>query len=92
MVNVLYKPFSPDNCFTNLSFWDLNSRSFLEKMVMGLRLTEGIILSEDDKKYINYDNFEFLTQKNFIKSKDDKIKLSLNGRLKMNEILKMIII
>lgn len=64
---------------------------FIEKMLMGLRLKEGVILSSNESQFLNLENLDLLTQKNFIKTNNQSIYLSLNGRLKLNAILEMII-
>lgn len=61
---------------------------FQEKMLMGLRLTQGIKITKDDMQFINPGSFEKLLKHNFISFDGQNIKTTLRGRLCLNAILK----
>ncbi|WP_342262186.1 radical SAM family heme chaperone HemW [Alphaproteobacteria bacterium endosymbiont of Tiliacea citrago] len=63
----------------------------IEKMLMGFRLKKGIFLYENELNYVNKTNLQLLIDKNFIKNNNNVYTLSLNGRLKLNAILRMLI-
>ena len=62
----------------------------IEKVIMGLRLVNGIKLSEVDK-VLKMDRLRFLVDNNFIVYKEQKIKTTFKGRLNLNTILAEII-
>lgn len=65
---------------------------FTEKLLMGLRLTEGVTIKQEEQQFINQEMLELLIKKNFIKNKNNKHSLSLNGKIKLNAILREIIL
>lgn len=72
---------------TNLSEKD----QFIERMLMGLRLKEGIVLKKEELCFIKQKDLQLLKEKHFLKTKNDALSLSLKGRLRLNAILKMLI-
>jgi putative oxygen-independent coproporphyrinogen III oxidase len=65
---------------------------FLEKLLMGLRLKDGIIFKSSDWQYINQFALENLAMEGFLKVENsNNIKLTKKGMLRLNAILGFII-
>lgn len=64
---------------------------FKEKLLMGLRLTDGIKIEENELHLLNQDILELLIKKHFIQNKGEIYSTPLKGRLKLNTILKMLL-
>jgi putative oxygen-independent coproporphyrinogen III oxidase len=64
---------------------------FVEKLLMGFRLTNGIKIGSEDWKFIEPENFDLLMKKDLIRVRDQNHYLSLSARLRLNSILDMII-
>ena len=62
----------------------------IEKVIMGLRLVNGINLNEV-KKILRMDRLKMLIENNFIIHKEELIKTTFKGRLNLNTILAEII-
>lgn len=66
---------------------------FQEKMLMGLRLSEGVQIEEKEWEFINKEKFELLIDKKFItKVNNSEYFLPFKGRLRLDSILKMILV
>ena len=62
----------------------------IEKVIMGLRLVNGINLNEV-KRVLRMDRLRVLIEKNFIIHKENFIKTTFKGRLNLNTVLAEII-
>ncbi len=62
----------------------------IEKVIMGLRLVNGINLNEV-KKVLKMDRLRILIENNFVIHKEKLIKTTFKGRLNLNTILAEII-
>lgn len=63
---------------------------FIEKLLMGLRLQEGVTITKNEYKFMKFQNLELLIKRKFLKFQNNIISLTLNGRLKLNAILNFI--
>ena len=62
----------------------------IEKVIMGLRLVNGINLNEV-KKVLKMDRLRMLIENNFVIHKGNLIKTTFKGRLNLNTVLTEII-
>lgn len=68
--------------------------AFQEKMLMGLRLTDGVFVNQNFMKHLNLINLNMLIKEKFVEIENKEggmqLFLPLNGRLKLNAILKLL--
>ena len=63
----------------------------VEKIMMGLRLTNGVSLNKINNS-LNVSEMEKLIDANFLKISNGKLKTTLDGRLRLNSILSNLIV
>ncbi len=93
-INELFHNFDPlQQIFFNNKedFEELSlSTQIQEKLLMGLRLTDGIVISQEELQFINLGSLDLLIREQFIEFDSNILKLPIKGRLKMNAILKLL--
>lgn len=89
--------YKPDQDFFDqkLEYEELNEQEmFQEKALMGLRLKEGITIFPNEMPFLKQEKLSFLEKTGFIEAQQGEnlqIRTTLNGRLCLNAVLKMLL-
>jgi|GEM_PF-328245 len=83
-----------ENAFLNnkTDFEELNARSaFQEKVLMGMRVKEGIEINQEEMEHVSLGNLNMLLENKFLEYRVDRYKTTLAGRLCLNTVLKLLV-